>query len=196
MTSSRGRGRPKGTSDSRQKILDAAALEFGERGYDGATVRSIARRAGVDAALVHHYFGTKAELFTEAADVPLRPDLIVPKVLAGPQEQVGERLVREVLELVDDEDVRPRAVALLRTAIGGESGESTFVQFLRDEVLPQVASLLDAPDAELRAELVASQIMGLLVARYVLRLPPLSETLIDDLVPIIGPTIQRYLFEE
>lgn len=195
MTKARGRGRPKGGSDSRRRILDAAVEEFGELGYESATIRSIAARAGVDPALVHHYFGAKADLFAEAADLPLRPDVVVPVILGGPREEVGERIVRYVLEALEDDDVRRRVVMLLRTAVGGKIGTPLIVGFLSRELLPRVAGRLDAPDAELRADLVASQMAGMLMIRYVLKVKPIADAPIDELVGWFGPTIQRYLFE-
>src|SRR5690606_41209856 len=98
MVTRRGRGRPPGESDSRARIASAAVHEFGDHGDEGATVRGIAARAGVDAALVHHYFGTKADLFAEVTDFPLRPDREGPRILRGPREQAGERSVRFGLE--------------------------------------------------------------------------------------------------
>lgn len=195
MTKARGRGRPKGGSDSRTRILAAAVAEFGERGYDSATIRSIAERAEVDSALVHHYFGTKADLFAEAADFPLRPDLVVPTILSGPREEVGERIIRYILEAFEDADVRRRGVMLLRTAIGGKLAAPLAVGFLSRELLPRVAKRLGGPDAELRADLVASQIVGLLTIRYVLKVKPIADAPIDELVARYGPTLQRYLFE-
>lgn len=194
MTKPRGRGRPKGGTDSRSRILAAAVEEFGERGYEGATIRSIAARAGVDSALVHHYFGTKADLFADAADVPLRPDVVVPIILSGPRDEVGERIVRYVLESFERDDVRRRGVMLLRTAVGGKVGSPLIVGFLTRELLPRVARRLDVPDAELRAELVASQIAGMLMIRYVLGVKPIADAPIDELVARVGPTIQRCLF--
>ncbi|GAB2552822.1 TetR family transcriptional regulator [Leucobacter ruminantium] len=195
MTKPRGRGRPKGGTDSRSRILAAAIEEFGERGYEGATIRSIAARAGVDSALVHHYFGTKADLFADAADVPLRPDVVVPIILSGPRDEVGERIVRYVLESFERDDVRRRGVMLLRTAVGGKVGSPLIIGFLTRELLPRVARRLDVPDAELRAELVASQIAGMLMIRYVLGVKPIADAPIDELVARVGPTIQRYLFD-
>lgn len=195
MTKSRGRGRPKGGSDSRSRILAAAVEVFGELGYEGATIRAIAARAEVDSALVHHYFGSKADLFAEAADVPLRPDVVVPMILAGPREEVGERIIRYVLESFERDDTRRRGVMLLRTAVGGRLGSPLIIGFLSKELLPRVAGRLDVPDAELRADLVASQIAGMLMIRYVLQVKPIADAPIDELVQRVGPTIQRYLFD-
>lgn len=175
--------------------MAAAVDEFGEQGYDGATIRLIAARAGVDSALVHHYFGTKADLFAEAIGIPLRPDIDVPGILAGPRDEIGERLIRYVLQAFERPEVRRRGVLLLRTAIGSRLTPSLLAGFLSRELLSRVAGALDVDDADLRASLVASQIAGMLIARYVLRLPALAAASVDDLVSRVGPTVQRYLFD-
>lgn len=190
----RRRGRPRaGQSDARERILTAAMDEFGELGYDGATMRGIAGRAGVDAALVHHYFGTKADLFGETVGAPMRPDLALPGILSGPSDEVGERIVRYLLETWEDPDVRRRGVALLRTTIGNKLTTPLLAGFLSRELLSRIVRTLDVDDAELRASLVASQVAGLIIARYVLRLPALAEASVDELVARVGPTLQRYL---
>jgi AcrR family transcriptional regulator len=169
--------------------------EFGEHGYEGATVRAIAARAEVDAALVHHYFGTKSDLFAEITDFPLRPDLEVPRILRGPRDQAGERIVRFVLEAFERPEVRKRGVIVLRTAISGKLTAPLVTGFLSRELLPRIAAELDPPDATLRASLVASQIAGMLITRYVVKLPAMADATTDDLVAQVGPTIQRYLFD-
>ncbi|KJL21335.1 HTH-type transcriptional regulator BetI [Microbacterium oxydans] len=191
----RRRGRPRGVSDSRARIIASAVDDFGEKGYDGATVRSIAARAGVDSALVHHYFGTKADLFAEAVGIPLRPDIDVPAILTGPRDEVGERLIRYVLEAFEQPEVRRRGVMLLRTAIGSRLTTPLLAGFLSRELLSRISRSLGVDDADLRASLVASQIAGMLIARYVLKLPALVAAPVDDLVARIGPTVQRYLFD-
>jgi AcrR family transcriptional regulator len=192
----RRRGRPRaGESDARERILAAAIDEFGELGYDAATVRGIAARAGVDSALVHHHFGTKADLFGEAIGAPMRPDIALPEILAGPRQDVGERIIRYVLESWEQPEVRKRGVVLLRTVIGNKLTTPLLAGFLSRELLGRVAKALDVEDAELRASLVASQIAGMLVARYVLRFPALTDASVDDLVARVAPTLQRYLFD-
>lgn len=190
----RRRGRPRGGTDSRERIIAAAVDEFGEQGYEASTVRAIAARAGVDSALVHHYFGTKADLFAEAVGIPMRPDIDVPGILNGPRELVGERVVRYVLEAFEKPDVRRRGVVLIRTAIGSRLTTPLLAGFLSRELIGRIARTLDVDDAELRATLVASQIAGLLVARYVIKLPALAAASVDELVTRVGPTVQRYLF--
>ncbi|MFE7846194.1 TetR family transcriptional regulator [Microbacterium sp. NPDC057407] len=192
----RRRGRPRaGESDARERIVAAAVEEFGEAGYDGATIRAIAARAGVDSALVHHHFGTKADLFSETVEAPMRPDLALPEILAGPRDRVGERIVRYILETWEQPEVQRRGVVLLRTAVGNKLTTPLVAGFLSRELLSRIARALEVDDADLRASLAASQIAGLLIARYVLRLPALAEASVDDLVARVGPTVQRYLFE-
>ncbi|BDV31740.1 TetR family transcriptional regulator [Microbacterium terricola] len=195
-TPKRGRGRPRaGESGSRERILTAAVDEFGELGYDGATVRGIAARAGVDSALVHHYFGTKADLFAETIGSPIRPDVQVPLLLDGPLDGLGERIVRYLLEQWERPDVRKRGVVLMRSALGNKLATPLLSGFLARELLGRIAASIGTPDAELRAGLVASQVAGLIVARYLLKLPAVASASVDDLVARVAPTVQRYLTE-
>ena len=192
----RRRGRPrKGESNARERILEAATQEFGERGYDGATTRAIAARAGVDPALLHHHFGTKGDLFAASIDAPLRPDIAVPEILSGPRELTGERIVAYILGVWESPTVRPRALVMLRTGLGNKHAAPLLAGFLRRELLDKVAASLDVPDAGLRADLVASQVAGLIVTRYVLQLSEIAAAPAEDLVPRVGATIQRYLFD-
>ncbi|MFT4212266.1 MAG: TetR family transcriptional regulator [Microbacterium sp.] len=194
-TPKRRRGRPRGGApDARERILGAAVDEFAEHGYDAATIRGIAARAGVDSALVHHYFGTKADLFADVIDAPMRPDLMLPSLLAGDRDRIGERIVRYVLETFERPEVQRRGVLVLRAAIGNKLTTPLLAGFLSRELLTRVAAAAgDAEDAELRATLVGSQIVGMLMARYVLKLPALAAAPVDELVARIGPTVQRYL---
>lgn len=189
------RGRPRGRSDARDRIIAAAIGEFGELGYDAATMRGIAARADVDSALLHHYYGTKADLFTAVVDIPIRPDVDIPALLAADRADFGRHIVRYVLEQWERPETRRRGVVLVRAAIGNRMTTPLLAAFLSRELLGRVAAQLDVPDAELRAGLVASQMAGLLVTRYVLELRPVAEASVDDLVERIGPTVQRYLFD-
>jgi AcrR family transcriptional regulator len=191
----RRRGRPSAGEavDRRDQIVAAAADEFSELGYDAATMRSIATRAGVDPALLHHYFGTKSDLFGAAVRAPMRPDLELPRILSGPRHEIGESVVRYLLITLDDPKVRKRAIMLVRAGVGNKLTTPLFAAFLQREVLARMVELVDAPDAELRASLVASQIAGLVVGRYILQLPGLATAEIDDLVSRVGPVLQGYL---
>jgi AcrR family transcriptional regulator len=190
----RRRGRPRGgASDARERILAAAADEFSERGYDAATMRGIASRAGVDAALVHHYFGGKSDLFTEVVDLPIRPDRDIAAVLDGPRPQTGERVVRYLLEAWERPEVQRRGVVILRAAVGNRLTAPLLAEFLSRELLPRIAGSIRGDDAELRAALVGTQLAGMLLGRYVLRVAPLAQASVDELVTRVGAAVQTCL---
>ncbi|MGO4593301.1 TetR family transcriptional regulator [Leifsonia sp. 2TAF2] len=190
-------GRPRkerGAGSARTGILRAAAEEFAERGYEAASLRAIARRAGVDSALVHHYFDGKADLFAATLEAPLRPDRMLEIVLAGPRDAVGESLVRYLLEQLDDEKSARRIVVILRTVLGSGPGTRMVREFLTREVLSKLAALSDEPDATLRAELAASQLVGVMMTRYGLQVEPIATAPADELVRRVGPVLQYHLF--
>lgn len=187
-------GRRPGNQDTRSSILDAARAAFAERGFDKASIRAIATAAQVDPALVHHYFGTKEKLFLASMDSPVDPGELLPKALAGPREEAGERLVRTVLG-VWDSPAGAAAVALMRSAMSNEWTARLMREFVVTQVLRRaVAELgLEGDDVPLRTALVATQIGGLAVIRYVLKVEPVASTDPETLVRAIGPTVQRYL---
>ncbi len=186
------RGRRPGQPDTRETILAAARTVFGERGFDRATVRAIAAAAGVDPALVHHYFGAKDELFVAALRVPVNPARVLPRLLAGGLEGFGTRLVATFLSVWDG-PAGPAAVALLGSALSHEQSRRLFREFLTSQILRRALRELDRPESELRGSLIASQLMGLAMARYVVRVEPLASLPAARVVALIGPTIQRYL---
>ncbi|MEU4481399.1 TetR family transcriptional regulator [Micromonospora sp. NPDC023966] len=187
-------GRRPGNPDTREAILAAARAAFAERGFDAASIRAIATAAGVDPALVHHYFGTKEELFRATVAIPVDPARLLPAVLAGGPEGAGERLVRTFLS-VWDSPVGGAAVALLRSAVSNEWTARMLREFLTTQVLRRVLDQLDVDPAELplRGALVATQVAGLAMMRYVIRLEPVASADPETLVAAIGPTVQRYL---
>lgn len=187
-------GRRPGNPDTREAILAAARAAFAERGFDATSIRSIAAAAGVDPALVHHYFGTKEELFRATVAIPVDPAQLVPAVLAGDPDRVGERLVRTFLT-VWDSPVGGAAVALLRSAVSSEWTARLLREFLSTQVLRRVLDQLDVDPAQLplRGALVATQVAGLAMMRYVIRLEPVASADPETLVATIGPTVQRYL---
>ncbi|MEZ3159436.1 TetR family transcriptional regulator [Microbacterium sp. BWT-B31] len=190
----RRRGRPTGgASDARADILAAATAEFGELGYDGATIRSIADRAGADPALVHHYFGTKSDLFAAVVDVPVNPARALHAAIGTDLDTAGERIVRFVLELWDERAFRQRGVALLRGVIGSRRTSSLVMGFLSRELINRIGERVGGPDGHKRAALVASQIVGMIVLRYVVELEPIASAPVDELVTRVGPNVQRYL---
>jgi AcrR family transcriptional regulator len=170
---------------------------FAERGFDGATIRGIATRAGVDPALVHHYFGNKDKLFLAAIEAPVDPADLLPEVLAAGRDQLGAAVVRLLLRVWDG-PMRPAGLALVRSAVGNEWTAKLLREFLVTQVLRRVVGTLDLPAAEraARGGLVASQLIGIVMARYVLRVEPLASASPESLVAAIGPTVQRYLTGE
>jgi AcrR family transcriptional regulator len=192
----RGRGRPRAAAprdDTRALIVAAAAAEFARDGYDATSMRAVARVAGVDPGLVRHYFDTKADLFAEAVAVPMRPDRIVARALAGPREHVGENLVRAIVMTLDEPGASDRVLRVLHTALGQEFAARMLRQFIMREVLRRIAKEIGEDDAELRASFAASQVVGLLVARYGVRIEPLASAPVDEVVRRIGPVLQWHL---
>jgi AcrR family transcriptional regulator len=187
-------GRRPGNQDTKQSILDAARSVFAEKGFDGASIRAIATGAKVDPALVHHYFGTKDKLFLESMNMPLDPAELVPKALAGPREEAGERLVRLVIS-VWDSPAGVAAVALMRSAVSNEWLARLMREFVVTQVLRRAIHEMgmQGEDAALRSALVATQIAGLALIRYVFKVEPVASADPETLVRAIGPNVQRYL---
>jgi AcrR family transcriptional regulator len=187
-------GRRPGNPDTREAILTAARRIFAEKGFDKASIRAIATDAGVDPALVHHYFGTKDKLFLATINAPIDPTKLIPQALEGPLEEAGERLVRMMLS-VWDSPAGAAAVTLLRSAMSNDWTARLMREFVVTQVLRRAVTVLvlDPAEAPLRTALVASQISGLAVTRYVLKVEPLASAPAEVLVAAIGPTVQRYL---
>ena len=192
------RGRRPGGVDTRQAIVEAARVDFAEQGYDGTSLRGIARRAEVDPALVHHYFGGKPQLFAAVMDIPADPAALINAVVSGPRDRVGESLVRTFLAVWDSEAGRQRFQALVRAAVTHDDATRMLREFLTREVFGRVARELSAdgvPSAgmELRAGLAAAQMVGLAMLRYIVDFPAVVDATHDELAALVGPTIQRYL---
>jgi AcrR family transcriptional regulator len=186
-------GRRPGSEDTRGRILGAAREAFGERGYEGTSLRGIAARAGVDAALVHHYFGSKQQLFLAASEFPEDPAEIVPRMLAGPREQMGERVVRTVVALWDRPEVRPMLLGIVRSATTDPVAAGMARRMLAEGPFLALARAVNLPDAEIRATLAGTQLIGLAISRYVLGLEPIASMSPDDLASAVGPAIGGYL---
>ena len=178
-------------------MLAAAREAFGEKGFDGATIRGIATAAGVDPALVHHYFGTKDELFLAAVQAPADPADLLPEVLAGGPDGLGERILRMFVRVWDG-PIQSAGLALVRSAVANEWTARLLREFLVTRVIRRVVGTLDIPpeEREVRGSLVASQLVGLVMARYVLRIEPLASASQESVVAALAPTVQRYLTGE
>lgn len=187
-------GRRAGVSGTREAILDAARNQFAEHGYDGATIRSIAGAAGVDPALVHHFHGTKEKLFVAAMELPVVPGEVLAQLSGVDPDELGEALVRAVLGIWERDEVRSFAVGLLRSALNNEAAATMLREFVTTTLLARIAGVVGGgADAGLRAALAGSQVIGLAVARYVVRIEPLASASIDELAAGYGPALQHYL---
>jgi AcrR family transcriptional regulator len=186
-------GRRPGAEDTRGRILEAARAAFAERGYEATSVRSVATAAGVDPALVHHYFGSKQRLFVAAVDFPVDVRTAVPAVLAGPREGLGERFVRFVVTVWDTPEVRPLLTGVVRSATTDPVAAMMLRRLLTDGPLGALAHEIGTPDAAARAALAGSQLVGLVIARYVMSPEPLASMSPDELAAAVGPTVERYL---
>jgi AcrR family transcriptional regulator len=193
-------GRRGGDSGTREAILDAARKRFAGHGYDGATIRGIAADAGVDPALVHHFYGTKERLFAAAMRLPVVPGELISAALAAgaadPGASLGEHMVQVALGAWDVAEIRDMFLGLLRSAATSEQALIMLREFVTEAIvgrLSAAAQTADPAQARYRAALVASQVVGLGLARQVIGLEPLTRAGRDELAAAIGPTLDRYL---
>jgi AcrR family transcriptional regulator len=189
----RRRGRRPAGEDTRAAIVAAARTEFAGKGYEGATLRGIARAAGVDARLVHHYFSGKDDVFVAAMELPVRPQDIVAAVVAGGVDGIGERLLRFFFSVWEAPEARERIVALVSSVLTSESAATMLRQFLTRELFGRIVAVIGVDDPELRASLAASQMVGLIMARYVVKVEPLASADPEDFIPLVAPVMQHYL---
>ncbi|MGW5651200.1 TetR/AcrR family transcriptional regulator [Streptomyces humi] len=192
----RRRGRPPRTESAgtRDRILAAAREEFSERGYEKTSVRGIAKAAGVDPALVHHYFGTKEQIFEAAVSVAFAPAVNAPAAIAdGPLDGVGERLTRFIFGVWENPTSRAPLLAIVRSAVNNEAAAAVFRRLVAAQLLRRIAGQLDLPDAELRAGLAAAQLVGCAMLRYVIKVEPLASADLEQIVRRIAPVVQGHL---
>ncbi|MEU2202372.1 TetR family transcriptional regulator [Isoptericola sp. NPDC019482] len=187
------RGRRPAGQDTRDVVLAGAREEFRERGYEAASVRSVARRAGVDPGTVRHWFGDKTQLFAASLGLAeIDPAAIVRAAAEGPVESLGERLVRAVVDVWDTD--YGETVRVVIPAVMSDPGlRALLPQFLGAELLGPIVARLGVADARLRASLVASQMAGVLMTRFLVPLEPLASLPPAGLAALVGPTVQRYL---
>lgn len=181
--------------DTKAALLDAAREVFTEQGYESATVRAIAGRAGVDPAMVNHWFGGKEGLFTSAMRIPVNTTELVPELLRGPPEELAGRILRRFVGVWDDAGGGQFA-ALMRSVAGNEIAVTMLRDFIKDALFDRLLVELGSDQPDLRVALCATQIAGLGMARYVLRLEPLASADEDTIVTAIAPNLQRYLTGE
>jgi AcrR family transcriptional regulator len=188
-------GRRPGDSGSKDAIADAARGRFGRLGYDGTTIRAVAEEAGVDPSLVVYFFGSKEQLFAASVRWPFDPSKELPGVIGDRGAGAGPRLVRLFLETWDAEAGRNPIVALLRAAMSHELAERQLRTFLESQILDPLVTGLGCDQPRLRANLVASQLLGLGFARHILKFEPLASLDPEQVVDVVGPQVQRTLTE-
>ena len=186
-------GRRPGATTTRQAILDAARRRFAEAGYEHTSIRAVAADAGVNAALVMHFFGSKEALFQSAVEWPFDPADLTHHLLGPGPNGVSERLARAFLTLWDDPETGRPLLALLRSAMGEEGFARLLREFLVTQIFRHVADVIEGPDRQLRVELSAAHLLGVALMRHVLRTEPVASASIDQLVAWVGPVLARYL---
>lgn len=186
-------GRRPGGPDTRGEILRAARESFASKGFAATSLRAVARDAGVDAALVHHYFAGKDELFIEAIGLPIDPRQMAARVQQGPQDELGRRIVTTFLSVWESPEGQQRMKALLRSMAGHDEVARLMREGITRLIIKPVSQTLGVPDAEFRVTLVASQLIGMAMARYLLELEPLASASVPDLIDRLAPTLQSYL---
>ena len=192
-TAPRRRGPRADVGDTRQALLDAARTRFTEHGYDGTKLRDVAADAGVDVALVSYFFGNKDGLFAAAMALAVNPAELVEGIVREGVDGLGERLVRMFLRILDDPASGTPLVALVRSAATNDHAADMLRGFVEREVLGRLVKAIEAPHPELRAALCGSQMVGVVMARYVVKVEALVDAEQDALVAALAPTIQRYL---
>lgn len=186
-------GRPAGGSDTRERILASARELFARNGIGNTSIRAVATAAGVDSALVHHYFGTKEKLFAAAVRIPIDPMDIIGPLREIPVEEIGYKLPSMLLPLWDSE-LGTRFIAALRSIIAG-SEVNLFRSFIQDVIAVEVGARVDNPPGSgiVRIQFVASQLVGVVMARYILQLEPFASLPPEQIAKTIAPNLQRYL---
>lgn len=187
------RGRRSGRVNTKDEILAAARASFASAGYDGTSLRAIARAAGVDPALVSHYYGSKDRLFAAVMQLPVDLPEAVGVLLVDGLPGLGERLARFFLGLWEDPVAGQPLLGLMRSAVSNEQAAATMRSYVGDALLGPIVAALEAPDRRLRVTLVGSQLVGLAMLRYVVRVEPLASTDVDTAVAWLSPTLDRYL---
>ncbi|OBF05662.1 TetR family transcriptional regulator [Mycobacterium sp. ACS4054] len=186
-------GRPAGSSDTRERILSCARDLFATNGIGNTSIRAVAAAAGVDSALVHHYFGTKEKLFAAAVHIPIDPMDIIGPLREMPIEEIGYRLPSMLLPLWDSE-IGTAFVATLRSVLAGTE-VNLFRTFIEDVIAVEVGSRVDDPPGSgiIRVQFVASQLVGVVLARYILQFEPFASLPAEQVARTIAPNLQRYL---
>jgi AcrR family transcriptional regulator len=186
-------GRRPGNPATRQVVLDTARRMFADAGYDKTSVREIAAGAGVDPALIRHYFGSKVELFRATMGWPFAPAQVAAQIAGGDRGEVGARLARVFFEVWEQPDTKAPLLAILRGAATHEESAALVRQFIQGQLYRQMADELAGPDAELRIDLAMSQLLGIAYLRHILRVEPIASTPVEDLIARVAPALTAHL---
>jgi AcrR family transcriptional regulator len=194
MNKSRTRGRPRGTTTTKADILAAARQGFLERGYDGVTLRAVASDAGVDVALISYYFGSKKGLFGAAMALGANPAVLLAAELQGPLNSLPERVIRTVLRVWDDPVSGPTLRAFLDGMVRDPQVARIFGEMMEQEMIPAIAGRLGGgAEATRRASLMTSQLGGMILSRYVIRIEPLASMTHQEIARIMAPGMRAVL---
>ena len=178
------------SEESRSAILEAARKRFGAEGFERTTIRAVAADAGIDPSMVMRYYGSKDGLFAAATDVELQ----LPDLSKVPRSGLGEALIRHWVEIWEGDLAHESMIVLLRSSITNQDAAKKLRDVFVTQVVRAVGAMVEDPkEASTRAGLVSSQMLGLALTRYVLKLPPVVAIDQDAIVAGVGPTIQRYL---
>jgi AcrR family transcriptional regulator len=188
-------GRRPGPNTTRALIEDSARKLFAELGYERTSLRQVALQAGVDPRLVSHYFGKKRDLFLAVVELPFDPAVVIDMVVSGDHDTAGLRLATLVLDILDDEIRRQPMLGMIRAATAEQEAARLVRDFLTRTIIAPIARRLGSKDAEYRAGLVMSQIVGLTLARYIVGIEPLASYPRERVAADLGITLQRYLLD-
>lgn len=185
-------GRRPGSPATRDAILRAARESFAAAGFERATIRDIAARAGVDPALVMHFFGSKDGLFSAAMALPVDPAQFSTLIFGSGIQDAGKRLAEAFLLLWETEPFADQVRGILRAAVSHEAAAASLRAFIEGQILGFAASYV-GDEGSLRVELAASHLVGLALARYIVKAEPLASMPRASIVAIVGPVLQGYL---
>jgi AcrR family transcriptional regulator len=189
------RGRRPGSPDTAARILEAARVAFGERGYAATTIRGIAAAAAVDPALVLHYFSTKADLYAAAIELPVAPSVVIPQVFSGDAAGLGRRVTEFFFSVWESPQSRRPLLAMLGGAIAGnELGTAGLREFLERGLINRAAAAIGGGrNAEVRVELAMAHLLGVAMVRYVVKVEPLASLDVGRVIDLVAPRVQSYL---
>lgn len=185
---------PRAEGDSRAEILAAARTLFAARGFQGTTTRQVAEFAGVDVALIHHFFGTKKQLFAEVIDLPSKAHEVQARISA-PAADRAEGIARLYLEQFFTQNITTFS-AMMRTALGSPDAIPQLRRMLEETMLRTVAPAISGPDAMLRAELVGAQMIGILILRHLVAVEPIASASVDELVEHLRAPLDALVGDE